>query len=79
MNSGNIEADLKDKSLLEMGYIRFCWIWKMSIIAFPFVSWISPVMATGIPTCEFETRLDFSLYSEHMVDMQVASKPFDVH
>lgn len=36
-------------------------------------------MATGIPTCEFETRLDFSLYSERMVDRQVAPKPFDVH
>lgn len=66
-----IESNLKDSSpLLEINYIRFCWIWKMNKIAFPFISWGNLVILTGIPTWELETRFDLGCHKEHMVDIE---------
>lgn len=38
-----------------------------------------PAMPSEIPTWDFEIKFDSSFHSEHMVDVQTASKPFDVH
>lgn len=64
---------------MEFGDIRICWLRKMNTLAFPFISWSNSAMPTGIPPWELETRFDFSLHNVHMVDLQMAAKPFDVH
>lgn len=38
-----------------------------------------PATPLEIPTWDLETKFDFSLHNEHMVGIQIASKPFDVH
>jgi len=51
----------------------------MNTMLFPCMSWSSPALPIGIPTWGLETWFDFSLHSVHTADLQMASKPFDVH